>query len=53
MYSPTFYDWATFIGSIGLFLTLMFLFIRLLPVISIYELRALIKGEAEARRTRR
>jgi hypothetical protein len=44
MYSPTFWDWATFAGTIGLFLTLFFLFIRLLPAISIFEMRTLLPG---------
>ena len=39
MYMPTFWDWSTFIGTIGLFAALMFLFIRLLPMISIFEMR--------------
>ena len=43
MYYPTRWDWATFLGSIGLFLTLLFLFIRFLPVISIFEMRELVK----------
>jgi molybdopterin-containing oxidoreductase family membrane subunit len=43
-YAGTRWDWATFVGSIGLFLTLMFLFVRFLPVISIFELRALVPG---------
>ena len=42
LYSPTAWDWATFIGTIGLFLALMFLFIRFLPMISIFELRTLL-----------
>jgi Ni/Fe-hydrogenase subunit HybB-like protein len=42
MYYPTFWDYATLFGSIGLFLTLMFLFIRVLPVISISEMRGLV-----------
>lgn len=42
MYSPTFWDWATFLGTIGLFLTLFFLFIRVLPAISIFEMRTLL-----------
>jgi molybdopterin-containing oxidoreductase family membrane subunit len=42
MYTPTVWDFAQFIGSIGLFLTLLFLFLRLLPVISIFELRELV-----------
>src|SRR5947209_3178652 len=42
MYSPTFWDWATFVGSIGLFLALLFLFLRFLPMISIAEMRAIL-----------
>src|SRR3954464_13794851 len=45
MYWPTFWDWATFAGTIGLFLTLLFLFIRFLPMISISEVRELISEE--------
>ena len=41
MYYPTFWDFSTFLGTIGLFLTLMFLFIRVLPMISIFEVRTL------------
>jgi molybdopterin-containing oxidoreductase family membrane subunit len=48
MYYPTMWDWATFVGSIGLFLSLLFLFIRFLPLISIFEMRALVK-ETEKR----
>ncbi|MGH7950878.1 MAG: NrfD/PsrC family molybdoenzyme membrane anchor subunit [Limisphaerales bacterium] len=39
MYYPTFWDWAMLFGSIGLFLMLIFLFIRFLPVIAISETR--------------
>jgi molybdopterin-containing oxidoreductase family membrane subunit len=42
MYYPTIWDWATYIGTIGLFLCLMFLFIRLMPMISIFEIRQLL-----------
>lgn len=42
MYSGTFWDWATFVGSLGLFLALFFVFIRLLPMISIFEMRELV-----------
>jgi len=42
MYYPTFWDWATYIGSMGLFLTLLFLFVRLLPMISISEMQELL-----------
>ena len=42
MYHGTFWDYATFYGTIGLFLSLLFLFIRFLPVISIAEMRELV-----------
>jgi molybdopterin-containing oxidoreductase family membrane subunit len=45
MYYPTKWDWATYIGSIGLFLSLLFLFLRFLPLISIFEMRALVHEE--------
>jgi hypothetical protein len=44
MYYPTVWDWATFAGTIGLFLALLFLFIRFLPMISIFEMRTLVPG---------
>jgi len=44
MYYPTIWDWTTFAGTIGLFLCLMFLFIRFLPMISIFEMRTLLPG---------
>lgn len=42
LYSPTQWEVFTFIGTIGLFLTLLFLFIRVLPAISIFEMRELL-----------
>jgi molybdopterin-containing oxidoreductase family membrane subunit len=39
IFHGTFWDWSTYLGSVGLFLTLIFLFVRLLPMISIAELR--------------
>ncbi len=42
MYYPTVWDWAVFLGTIGMFSTLLFLFIRLLPMISIFEMRELV-----------
>ncbi|MFN2387576.1 MAG: NrfD/PsrC family molybdoenzyme membrane anchor subunit [Thermoanaerobaculia bacterium] len=48
MYSGTAFDWSFFIGSIGLFLGLMFLFIRFLPMISIFEMRTILP-EAEVK----
>ena len=49
MYSGTFWDWSTYIGSIGLFLTLLFLFLRFLPMISIFEMRTLVQPPETAR----
>ena len=46
MYSGTIVDYAVLAGSIGLFLCLLFLFIRLLPMISIFEMRALVHEES-------
>jgi molybdopterin-containing oxidoreductase family membrane subunit len=43
MYSPTFFDWATLLGSLGLFFCLLFLFLRLLPAISMSEMRELVE----------
>ena len=42
MYYPTVWDVATMFGSFGLFLTLIVLFIRFLPVIAMSETRALV-----------
>ena len=39
---PTQWDALTFVGTIGLFLTLIFLFIRVLPAISVFEMRELV-----------
>jgi hypothetical protein len=43
-YAPTFWDWSTFVGTLGLFLSLLFLFLRFLPMISITEMRAILPG---------
>ena len=42
MYAGTRWDWAIFVGSIGLFLALLFLFVRFLPMISIFEMRTIV-----------
>jgi molybdopterin-containing oxidoreductase family membrane subunit len=44
MYAPTIWDFAVFFGTIGLFLFMIFLFIRVLPMITIFELRMLLPG---------
>jgi len=38
-YSGTAFDWMAFIGTWGLFLTMFCLFVRFLPMITIFELR--------------
>ena len=35
-------DWSMFIGTIGFFFTLLFLFVRFVPIISIFEVRTLL-----------
>jgi len=47
MYAGTLWDWAMFLGTIGFFLFLMLLFIRFLPVISIFEMRTLVPSGSE------
>jgi molybdopterin-containing oxidoreductase family membrane subunit len=41
-YLPTIWDVATLLGTIGLFAALLFLFIRVLPAISMFEIRKLL-----------
>ncbi len=42
MYYPTVWDSAMLLGTIGLFFTLFFLFIRCMPMMAISELRELV-----------
>ncbi len=44
MFQATFWDWAVYAGTIGLFLSLMFLFVRFLPMISMFEMKTLLPG---------
>src|ERR1700682_3972005 len=46
-YSATVWDYATFAGTIGLFTMLLFLFVRVLPAISIAEMRELVAETSE------
>jgi Ni/Fe-hydrogenase subunit HybB-like protein len=48
MFFPTRWDWMILFGSVGLFLTLLFLFIRLVPMISISEMRELVAEPQKA-----
>ena len=42
MYAPTRWDFAMFAGTIGLFLSMFFLFIRFLPAIAMFEMRTIV-----------
>lgn len=39
---PTIWDWSMYLGTFGLFFTLLFLFIRFVPMINVFEMRELI-----------
>ncbi|HTU45229.1 MAG TPA: NrfD/PsrC family molybdoenzyme membrane anchor subunit [Bryobacteraceae bacterium] len=45
IYIPTKWDWATYTGTLGFFMFLIFLFVRLLPSISIFEVREVVHHE--------
>jgi Ni/Fe-hydrogenase subunit HybB-like protein len=49
IYVPTRWDWATFIGTIGFFALCFLLFIRVMPMISIAEMKTLLpRSEVKA-----
>ncbi len=48
MYYPTVWDWATYTGTIGLFLTLILLFVRFLPAIATSEMKELVHQTNDA-----
>jgi molybdopterin-containing oxidoreductase family membrane subunit len=41
-YTPSFWDWALFLGTMGFFTFLLFLFIKFLPMINLFEIRDLV-----------
>jgi len=43
-YVPTMYDVGILLGSFGLFFTLILIFVRVLPVVSISEVKAAVEG---------
>jgi molybdopterin-containing oxidoreductase family membrane subunit len=47
LYEPTFWDISLYVGTFGLFFGLMFLFIRFLPMINIFEMQMLQHNENE------
>jgi len=46
-YTPSFWDWSTYIGTIGLFMVPFLMVIRLFPVISIFETKEVLERERE------
>jgi hypothetical protein len=46
MFVPTWVDLIQFIGSFGLFFTLLLLFLRFLPMIAMFEVKMLLAGSA-------
>ncbi len=50
MYYPTVWDWATYAGTIGLFFMLILLFVRVMPSISIFEMRTLVPSDGSERK---
>ncbi len=50
LYIPTVWDWSLYLGTFGLFFTLLFLFIRVLPMINIFEMRLFQYQEDQRRR---
>jgi Ni/Fe-hydrogenase subunit HybB-like protein len=52
LYIPTIWDWSLYLGTFGLFLTLTFLFVRVLPMINVWEMR-MFQFQAEENRRRR
>lgn len=50
IYYPTVWDWATFIGTLGVFLTLFLLFVRFVPALAMAELRELAHKENQEAR---
>ena len=48
LFLPTVWDWITTIGSLGLFALMFLVFARLIPVVSMHEVRKLIDAEGES-----
>ncbi|WP_458757136.1 NrfD/PsrC family molybdoenzyme membrane anchor subunit [Afipia sp. TerB] len=48
-FTPSFWDWSTYLGTIGLFLVPFLLAIRFIPMVSIFETEKMLVEEREAR----
>jgi len=44
MYTGTRWDWGLYLGTVGFFLCLMFLFVRFVPMIAMFEMKMLLPG---------
>jgi Ni/Fe-hydrogenase subunit HybB-like protein len=44
MYAGSKWDWMTYVGTLGLFAMMMFLFLRFVPMISMFEMRTILPG---------
>ncbi len=47
MFHPSLWDWTTFAGTFGLFLSLLFLFVRFLPALDLAGMRKQMDAETE------
>jgi Ni/Fe-hydrogenase subunit HybB-like protein len=47
LFLPTLWDWLTTFGSLGLFALMFLVFVRLLPTVSMHEVRHLVAEEIE------
>ena len=48
LFFPTAWDWSLLIGSLGFFALLFLIFVRIVPSVSMHELRRLLRAEASA-----
>jgi molybdopterin-containing oxidoreductase family membrane subunit len=46
MYAGTKFDWMLYLGTMGLFMTCIFLFIRILPSINMFEMKTLVEKKS-------
>ena len=51
MFSPTIIDVGIYVGTIGLFFTLFFLFVKFFPVVNMAEVKAILKSSSEVTHT--
>lgn len=47
LFLPTIWDWLTMFGSLGFFVFLFLIFVRVAPAVSMHEVRALVVQEAD------